>query len=122
MYLIMHGDLKGFNDQELLIMANIARYHRKAKPKLSHSQFAELPSRARRVVAVGASLLRLADGLDRSHCSVVSSLACTVRRRKIDVRIRARGDAELEIWGAQRKMELFAETFGRTVSFRESQR
>jgi exopolyphosphatase / guanosine-5'-triphosphate,3'-diphosphate pyrophosphatase len=122
MYLIMHGDLKGFEDDELGIMANIARYHRKAKPKVSHSQFAELPNRAKRVVRVGAALLRLADGLDRSHCAVVSSLACSVHRRKIDVRIKARGDAELEIWGARRKMDLFAEVFGRSVSFHESQR
>ena len=122
MYLIMHGDLKGFEDEELGIMANIARYHRKAKPKMQHTQFAELSGRARKVVRIGAALLRLADGLDRSHSSVVSSLACRVHRRKIDVRIKARGDAELEIWGAQRKMDLFAETFGRSVSFHESQR
>ncbi len=33
MYLILHGDLKNFSDDEIKVVANIARYHRKADPE-----------------------------------------------------------------------------------------
>ena len=75
---------------------------------------------SKKIVRVGAALLRISDGLDRSHCGVLSSLSCSIRRRKIIVKIKARGDAELEIWGGRRKMDLFADTFGRSISFQEA--
>ena len=33
MYLIRHGDLKSFLPEEIEIVANIARYHRKSPPR-----------------------------------------------------------------------------------------
>jgi exopolyphosphatase/guanosine-5'-triphosphate,3'-diphosphate pyrophosphatase len=121
MYLILHGNLKGFAPEEVKIMANIVRYHRKSGPKSSHETFAELSGKAKKIVRVGAALLRISDGLDRSHCSVVSGLSCSTHRRKVDVVIKSRGDAELEIWGGRRKMDLFAEVFGRSLSFHEAE-
>jgi exopolyphosphatase/guanosine-5'-triphosphate,3'-diphosphate pyrophosphatase len=102
-------------------MANIARYHRKSRPTSAHSTFAELSGASKKIVRTGAALLRISDGLDRSHSGVVSSLSCSVQKRKIDVKIKARGDAELEIWGGRRKMDLFAETFGRSIAFHRSE-
>lgn len=121
MYLILHGSLKGFTPEEVQVMANIVRYHRKSGPKVSHESFAALSAKARQVVRTGAALLRISDGLDRSHCSVVSSISCSIHRRKVDVTIKSRGDAELEIWGGRRKMDLFADTFGRSLSFHEAE-
>jgi exopolyphosphatase/guanosine-5'-triphosphate,3'-diphosphate pyrophosphatase len=121
MYLILHGNLKGFTSEEVQIMGNIVRYHRKKGPRLSHDAFANLSGKAKKIVRAGAALLRISDGLDRSHCSVVSSLSCSIHRRKVDVTIKARGDAELEIWGGRRKMDLFADTFGRSLSFHEAE-
>src|SRR5262249_34675935 len=105
MYLIRHGNLKDFTGEEIDIIANVARYHRKAKPKPSHDAYTALSSKSQKVVRVGASLLRLADGLDRSHASVVSSLKCRIKKQKVEVSVKARADAELEIWGARRKMD-----------------
>ena len=119
MYLIVHGALKGFTDNEIQVIAHIVRYHRKSKPKTNHESFAALSSKDKKIVRVGAALLRISDGLDRSHCSVVSNIWCNVHSKKVDITIRARGDAELEIWGARRKMDLFAEVFGRSISFHE---
>jgi exopolyphosphatase/guanosine-5'-triphosphate,3'-diphosphate pyrophosphatase len=115
MYLILNGELKNFTDEEISIIANIARYHRKAAPKASHRQFAKLDNRARRVVRVGAALLRVADGLDRSHGSVVSSVKSEVGGKKVEVTVKARGDAELEIWGARSKMDMFRDVFRRKL-------
>ena len=117
MYLILHGDLKNFSDDEVKVIANIARYHRKATPKKKHDTYSSLPARMRRIVDVGAALLRLSDGLDRSHSSVIQDLRCKIDDKKVRCTLNARSDAELEIWGARRKRDWFEEVFGRSISF-----
>jgi exopolyphosphatase/guanosine-5'-triphosphate,3'-diphosphate pyrophosphatase len=118
MYLILNGGLKNFTPEEIGVIANIARYHRKAAPKAAHRQFAKLSSRAQRVVRIGAALLRVADGLDRSHGSVVSSVKSEVSGKKVELTVKARGDAELEIWGARSKMDMFKDVFKRKLRVR----
>ena len=118
-YLILNGNLKGFPREQVRIIANIARYHRKAPPSTRHLEYARLSKRGRRVVNVGAALLRIADGLDRSHCNVVSSLKVKVGRHHVTVTVAAKGDAELELWAGRAKMDLFTKVFERTVSFEE---
>jgi exopolyphosphatase/guanosine-5'-triphosphate,3'-diphosphate pyrophosphatase len=116
-YLIRHGKLKAFTDEEVEIMANIARYHRKATPGKKHDDYAALPARARRTVDVGAALLRVADGLDRSHAKVVRDISCKVKPDLVKIRLHTRADAQLEIWGATRKSELFEKVMKRPVEF-----
>lgn len=116
-YLILHGKLRDFSPREIRIMANIARYHRGPSPKQKHRLYAMLPGAARRTVDFGAAILRIADGLDRSHAAVVRSLRCAIRPEKVLVSLETRGDAELEVWGAQRKAGLFEKAFDRSVAF-----
>jgi exopolyphosphatase/guanosine-5'-triphosphate,3'-diphosphate pyrophosphatase len=122
MYLILHGDLKNFSEDEIKVIANIARYHRKATPALRHENYSALPPRLRQVVDVGAALLRLSDGLDRSHGSVITDLRCRIGKRKIRCVLIAKSDAELEIWGARRKMDWFKKVFGRSIEFELAKR
>jgi exopolyphosphatase/guanosine-5'-triphosphate,3'-diphosphate pyrophosphatase len=119
MYLILHGDLADFSRREVRIIANIARYHRKADPGDKHPQFARLPASAQRIVRIGAGLLRVADGLDRSHGSVVSSIRCRVGRKRVEIGVKSRSDAELEIWGARNKVKLLGKMLGRQISVRQ---
>ncbi|MGA2232337.1 MAG: Ppx/GppA phosphatase family protein [Tepidisphaeraceae bacterium] len=117
MYLILNGDLKGFTPEEISIIGHIARYHRRAAPKSKHKTYARLPGRARRIVDVGAALLRLADGLDRSHSSVIQDLRMKIDDKSVRSILSARSDAELEIWGARRKMKWFSKVFKSDLSF-----
>jgi exopolyphosphatase/guanosine-5'-triphosphate,3'-diphosphate pyrophosphatase len=117
MYLIRHGALKEFEPEEVRVIAQIARYHRKAKPKVSHESFAELSPLARKTVRVGAAILRIADGLDRTQCNAVSAVRLRIGKRRIILRITARGDVEMELWAARRKMDLFCEVFNRSITF-----
>lgn len=117
-YLITHGDLKSFTQEEVQIIAHIARYHRKSPPSREHDEYCAQPARARRVIDIGAALLRIADGLDRSHASAVRSLECRVDDKKVRCTIDIRADAELEIWGARRKADWFEKVFQRKVEFR----
>ena len=116
-YLILNGDLKNFTREEVRIIASIARYHRKSKPKASHKQLTRLSAEGRKVVRVGTALLRIADGLDRSHSGVVTGLSCRITGKRVEVTLKAKGDTELELWGARSKRGLFADVFGKALRF-----
>ncbi len=116
-YLILNGDLKNFTPEEVQIIATIARYHRKADPSTRHGRFAALSKRARRIVRVGAALLRVADSLDRTHVGVITALKCKIGKKHISVALKGRGDAQLELWAARNKTGLFEKVFKRSISF-----
>jgi exopolyphosphatase / guanosine-5'-triphosphate,3'-diphosphate pyrophosphatase len=117
MYLILNGDLKGFTGEEIAVIANIARYHRKARPKRRHESYGSLSPHARKIVDVGAALLRMSDGLDRSHSSVIHDLRCRIDGKEVRCILTARSDAELEIWGARRKRKWFEKVFNKSITF-----
>jgi hypothetical protein len=77
--------------------------------------YAELPKRLRRAVLAGAAILRVADGLDRTSCSVVTDVKCRLRPEQIELLVDSRGDAELEIWSAQSRGRLFEKVFDRKL-------
>ncbi|HWB29731.1 MAG TPA: Ppx/GppA phosphatase family protein [Vicinamibacterales bacterium] len=116
-YLIRHGGLRGFEPEEIEIIALVARYHRQATPKKSHAEYAALPERARRVVRVLAAIVRLAEGLDRSHGQVVSDLDLRSRNGRVAMRLTSRGDADLELWAADRHAAALAHELDVTLAF-----
>jgi exopolyphosphatase/guanosine-5'-triphosphate,3'-diphosphate pyrophosphatase len=118
-YLITHGELPGFTRDELQVLGLVAFYHRKGTPKSSHRPYAALSKPARRQVRGLAAVLRVADGLDRSHFGVVRDV--TVRRRgdRLTFSLSTRGeDAALEIWEARRRANLLEKALGVEAVFR----
>ena len=67
LYLISHSNLAGFTPRETLMVANVARYHRRSFPKPQHEPFTALQKDDRDKVSALAALLRLADAMDREH-------------------------------------------------------
>lgn len=117
-YLIRHSDLEGFTASEIEVIANVARYHRRALPSIKHQGFENLPPSLRRVVKILAALLRIADGLDRTHFSVVQSVTVKLGKTAV-VETTVSGDAEMELWAAQNRSELFEQVFRRSIRFAE---
>ena len=64
-HLIIHGDLPAFSPREVELIANVARYHRRAFPKRSHANLAGVSDDDRRLISQLSGILRVADGLDR---------------------------------------------------------
>ena len=115
-YLIKHSDLGGLTAEDIAVIANIARYHRRALPALKHAEFNCLPPRLQRTVKVLASLLRIADGLDRTHFSLVQDIHVKFGKQ-ITIEARLTGDAEMELWAAKSRADLFEQVFHRRVQF-----
>jgi exopolyphosphatase / guanosine-5'-triphosphate,3'-diphosphate pyrophosphatase len=114
-YLIKNGDLRGFHPDEIEVMALVARYHRRGTPKKSHAEYAGLSGSLRRSVRMLASMLRVAESLDRSHAQVISGLEVHDRGKNVAVQLRTSGDAELEIWATGRHLKPFEQILGKPV-------
>lgn len=117
-YLIKHSDLGGLTADEIEVVANVARYHRRATPTLKHEGFESLSPRLKRVVKVLSSLLRIADGLDRTHFSVVQTVNVQIGKT-VTIEAIVSGDAEMELWAAKNRADLFEQVFRRRVQFVE---
>lgn len=116
-YLVLHGLVGGFTEREIRMIAAIGRYHRKAEPEKSHENFASLGDEDREAVRKLASLLRLADGLDRSHGRAVGDVRARVTAEAVELEVVAEETADLEVWAAKRKSGLFEDTFSRAARF-----
>ncbi|MBS0178448.1 MAG: Ppx/GppA family phosphatase [Nitrospira sp.] len=115
-YLIKNSDLSGFTAEEIDLVANVARYHRRSVPSRKHDEFQVLSASTQRVINVLAALLRIADGLDRSQFSVVQNVDVKLGKSVL-ITVQASGDAELEMWAARGRSDLFEKVFKRPVQF-----
>jgi exopolyphosphatase/guanosine-5'-triphosphate,3'-diphosphate pyrophosphatase len=114
-YLITHADLMGLSPNRKELVANVARYHRRALPDLSHPAYRKLDRKDRAVVRKLSALLRVADAFDREHQGKVEDIAVRLLPAKLSLRATGRGDLSLERWTAQRKADLLEDVLEREV-------
>ena len=123
-YVIRNSDdLTGFTDNEIEIIALVARYHRKSSPKPSHDEFARLDSESQHTVRTLAGILRVAIGLDRSHDQRVRSVGAVRRGQALVIQVTpttTATDLDLEFYSAGERSGLLAEVTGLTVEFARS--
>ena len=113
--LILHARDLPLPDRERVLVALVARYHRKALPKRTHPHFASLGSRERRRVRTLAAILRVADGLDRTHRSAVRGTRCEIGPAVVRLRCKGEASQAEERLAASAKADLFERVFRRTL-------
>ena len=92
-YLIENGELRGFSPIEIQMLACLGRYHVRGRPRESFQAWETLDRKDRDRVLKLLSLLRIADGLDSAHGSVVGHLGVELSRTAVELVVSARGDA-----------------------------
>ena len=115
-YLIVHSQLGGLSVDDIHVVANVARYHRRAAPNQKHEGFELLSTKKKRIVRFLSAILRIADALDRTHFSVVRTLDVKLGKT-ITIHLHVTGDAVLETWAAKGRADLFEQVFRRRVKF-----
>jgi exopolyphosphatase/guanosine-5'-triphosphate,3'-diphosphate pyrophosphatase len=114
-YLIRNGDLRGFEPDEVEAIALAAQYHRRRVPSRRHEAFGALRRKRRHVVRTLAAILRLAENLDRSHSQPITGIELHDRGEDMLLQIRTSGDAELELWAANRQAAPFVRVIGKPL-------
>jgi exopolyphosphatase / guanosine-5'-triphosphate,3'-diphosphate pyrophosphatase len=118
-YLISNAVLDAFDQREIEIIANVARYHRGSAPKASHPNMAALKPWQQRTIRKLAVLLRVADALDRTHASRVDEIYCAIRGHKATLEVLSRYSVDLELEEARQHARLFAKVFARDLRLRQ---
>ncbi|BAB75251.1 Ppx/GppA phosphatase family protein [Anabaena sp. FACHB-709] len=117
-YLIRNSELLGYNETEIEIIANLARYHRKSPPKKKHENFRNLLSKEhRQAVSQLSALLRLAVALDRRQIGAIAQIKCDYYHhfQQFNLLIypsRPDDNCALELWSLDYKKAVFEAEFG----------
>lgn len=112
-YIISNSELLGFNENEIRIIANIARYHRKSHPKERHKEFAVLNKNNKNTVLKLSGILRVADSLDRTHKAKIDSVRIEKENKKLLFIVHTKNNAsiDLEHWSFESRKKLFEDVF-----------
>jgi exopolyphosphatase/guanosine-5'-triphosphate,3'-diphosphate pyrophosphatase len=118
-YIVRNAQLLGFTDWEQMVIAFVARYHRKSPPRKSHLEFQSLLPPQQALVSQLAGMLRIADGLDRTHVSAVKSVRVKSSGKKLQFILTPSTSEAVQysIWGAERKKDMFEEVFQKEIEF-----
>jgi exopolyphosphatase/guanosine-5'-triphosphate,3'-diphosphate pyrophosphatase len=116
-YIIRNAELLGFDQREILIMADLARFHRKKIPRKKDPDLNDLDEHSQRIVILLSALLRLAESLDRSHTGLVRQAEFViVQKATAVIAIHSDEDVQLEVWGVESDGKAFEKAFGRSLS------
>ncbi|MEH1911614.1 Ppx/GppA phosphatase family protein [Nostoc sp.] len=117
-YLIRNGELLGYTETEIEIIANLARYHRKSPPKKKHEDYQNLLTKdQRQMVSQLSAILRLAVALDRRQIGAIAQVQCEYYPQFQQVNLlifpsKSDDDCALELWSLDYKKGVFEEEFG----------
>lgn len=99
--------------ETVALIAEIARYHRKSLPDPHrHATFARLAAADQLRVSKLAALLRMADGLDRTHLHRVRGLQVRPQADGLEIAALARQPIASELAAADKKADLARKVYG----------
>jgi exopolyphosphatase / guanosine-5'-triphosphate,3'-diphosphate pyrophosphatase len=118
-YLLSVSEIFGLSREDMAIVSNVARYHRRALPQKSHLLYTALDREDRVEVNKLAALLRLANALDADHLQKVRDLRVVREEGLWALEVDGAGDLTMERIAALARADFLVEAFGVRVSFRE---
>jgi putative phosphoesterase len=115
MRMVIEDDELPLTDKERIVIAVVARYHRKALPDKRHAHYCNLSNKDRKRVDKLAAIIRVADGLDYSHRKIVDSLTCEHDADRIILHLAHRAEPETEEEETHKKADLMMKVFRRDL-------
>jgi exopolyphosphatase/guanosine-5'-triphosphate,3'-diphosphate pyrophosphatase len=112
-YLIQNTALQGFSHREIAMISLMVRYHRKGDVDPGELRVLLEDDDTQRIARL-AALLRLSEFLERRKSQVIQSLKVEIGA-SVRVLARTSGDADIEIWDANRSTGLFRKSYGREM-------
>jgi exopolyphosphatase / guanosine-5'-triphosphate,3'-diphosphate pyrophosphatase len=119
-YILASSGLPGFSPEEVQVVANVARYHRKGPPRPDHEGYQRLSKGDRQRTVKLAALLRAADALDREHLQRVTRVEVRRDRGGLRLCVTGTGDLILEAWSLKRKSDFFEKVYNTKLTLETS--
>jgi len=120
LYILSNAEIFGLSQDDMIVVANVARYHRRGMPVRTHPEYMMLDRDRRVDVLKMAALLRLANALDADHLQKVQDIRIGRDSEPWVLEIEGAGDLTMERLAALSRSDLFTDVFGRKLIFREA--
>ena len=116
-YIISSSDIFGLSRDDVNIVSNVARYHRKSPPTRAHLPYMALDRESRMVVSKLAAILRVADSLEQDEGSKTRSVRISrdEENQRYLLEVEAEGDLTMERLSLESKQDMFEEIYGMPV-------
>jgi len=118
-YILKSTPFVGLTPRQKLMVAGVARYHRKSPPSKEHEEFIALTPADRETVEKLAAIVRLCEGLDKGHHQSVTNLKISLADTEIKLTLSGDGDLLLERWATAQKSDLFEQKFSINVRIQD---
>ncbi len=112
LYIIKALNFFSLNSNQINIIANIARYHRKSSPKNSHPDYTALSLHDKMIVLKLSSILRIADSLDNTHLQLINEINIETAGNYLLIISSVKDNYLSEFFSFEYKKQLFEEIFG----------
>src|SRR4051794_11790084 len=122
-YLVLNAGLPGYSPREVALIAEMVRYHRKGMPSFGEDVAPWTEKDDQDILDRGSTLLRVAEGLERSRDQIVRDVRIeVVGDGPVVMTLDAAGDVRVAEWAVEREGDLFARAFGRPLQIRLAKR
>jgi exopolyphosphatase / guanosine-5'-triphosphate,3'-diphosphate pyrophosphatase len=121
-YILSVSEIFGLSRDDMAVISNVARYHRRGTPNKSHLPFMALDSEDRVLVNKLGAILRVANALDADHLQKVRDVRVLREEDQWVLEVDGGGDMTLERLAALARSDMLVEVFGRKLAFREGAR
>ena len=118
-YILKQSDPRGFDDEEMLLIRCLVRYHCKAKPTKKHKKFRKLSKNHRHLIQMLSGILRIAVALNKTKNRRVKQITCQIFKEKLEISVLGADNLEIEIWAARRSCQVLAEALKRQVKIQK---
>lgn len=122
MYIIRNSELFGLSRKDVLLIALVARYHRRSSPQPQHEGYSMLDRSDRVAVSKLAAILRIAIALDDSRSQRINDMHCRVDKKRLIITVNGVEDVSLEQLAMRQSGTLFEETYGLPPQIRSIRR
>jgi exopolyphosphatase/pppGpp-phosphohydrolase len=116
--IVMEDSTLPFDFRDKSIIALLARYHRKRPPADGDTYYRNLNAKDKTIVLKLAGILRIADGLDRTHRNLVENINCKIRGNHLVLTCSSKKPLDEEFSAAIDKADLFKQVFDKKLIFR----
>jgi len=114
-YIVANSEIFGLHQDELEIIADVVSCHRGEPPSQLDVAFMTLSREDRVLVLKMASILRVADALDRGHTQQIKKITVERRSETVVLHTDRAYDLSLELMGIEEKGGMFQDVFGYKV-------
>jgi exopolyphosphatase/guanosine-5'-triphosphate,3'-diphosphate pyrophosphatase len=114
-YIVANSEIFGLQYDELVLVANVINYHRGDPPSPADIEYITLQREDRILVLKMASILRVADALDRGHSQHINKITVERRQETVVLQTDKAYDLSLELVGLEEKAGMFQNVFGYKV-------